>query len=356
MKPAKHLSDKTPVLGVFAAECFEIARSQGVDVAAMFNERGLSISVTKLSDQFIELERLESLMRDLWRRMPHEALGFEAGLRIPPTAFGSVGVAFMSSANLAEGLQVIQRYWRLVGRGVTLLAHVDGMRCVITFKPERAVPPYLAQWMVEAGVASFWRAVQAMLPGTQAGVRVHLRRGAPAALPGISPPELAVVHGAPLDQVVMDVALLERPFALHSPSGLHAALRQCDVRLAAHGHDEPLPNRVRALLSHSAVGFPSLPRAADMLSMSPRTFRRHLAEHGECYSDLLREARMLTAVRLLTNPALTIADIARQLGYQDDSNFGRAFRQWAKRSPTDVRRLLSAPSDTAEPRSWGEMS
>lgn len=353
---AKHMSDKVPVLGVFAAECLEIARTQGVDVAVLLRGVGLSNNVTQLSDRFIELERLELLMRALWQRLPNEALGFEAGLRIPPTAFGAVGLAFISAANLAEGLQIVQRYWRLVGRGVTLLLHVDGSQCVITLKPERSVAPFLAQWMVEAGVASFWRALQSMLPADQGSVRIHLKRKPPLIGSGGAASEVAVIHGGPLDQLVLDAALLDRPFVLHSPHGLHAALRQCEAHLAARGHDEPLPDRVRALLSRPGVGFPSLDQAADVLGLSPRTFRRRLAERGVRYSDLLQEARMLAAIRLLANPALSIASIAGQLGYQDDSNFGRAFRRWAKRSPTSARELLSAPLGTWEPRSSGEMT
>jgi AraC-like DNA-binding protein len=356
MKHAQDSAGLVPVLGVFAAECFEVARERGVNATALLSELGLPGDTLELATQFIDLGRLQLLMRQLWQHHPDHALGFVAGLRIPPTAFGSVGAAFMSAANLREGLELIRRYWGLVGRGVVFDHQVAGDRYVMTFRAERPVEPFLARWMVEAGVAASWRALQAALPSACGQVRVHLRCPSRPAHSSPDAPGLTVVHGSPLDQIVLDAGLLEQPFALHSRSGLMAAKRQCDAHLSLRGQNEPLSSRVRTLLGTRGAGFPSLVQAADLLSVSPRTLRRRLAAERACYSELLKEARMLEAVRLLRDPSLSIADIAQRLGYRDDSNFGRAFRRWARHSPTTARRTLSDSQDIASWHSWDAMT
>jgi AraC-like DNA-binding protein len=55
------------------------------------------------------------------------------------------------------------------------------------------------------------------------------------------------------------------------------------------------------------------------------------------FEDIQATALRERAVILLRNPALTVGDIARRLGYLSDTNFSRTFRLWFGHTPTDIR-------------------
>jgi AraC-like DNA-binding protein len=71
-----------------------------------------------------------------------------------------------------------------------------------------------------------------------------------------------------------------------------------------------------------------MPQIAAMLNVSARTYRRRLAEEGTSFQALLDEVRAEHATRHLREGRLPIASIAYQLGFNDPSNFRRAYRRW----------------------------
>lgn len=65
---------------------------------------------------------------------------------------------------------------------------------------------------------------------------------------------------------------------------------------------------------------------ADALCVSPRTLHRRLAAEGVGFSELQAEALRRDALRLLVDRRLSIADVAKRLGYEEPGNFTRAFK------------------------------
>jgi AraC-like DNA-binding protein len=76
-------------------------------------------------------------------------------------------------------------------------------------------------------------------------------------------------------------------------------------------------------------GSPSLREVASQLAISSRTLQRRLAEHGTTWRAELDAARCSVASAAGTHP-VTIASLARQLGYSDPRSARRALRRWAK--------------------------
>ena len=85
-------------------------------------------------------------------------------------------------------------------------------------------------------------------------------------------------------------------------------------------------------------GVPDLDTIAERLSMSSRTVKRRLAEHGTSFRQLVETARKAEAVRLLSATALSVAQVAENLGYADASSFSRAFQKWTSTTPGAFRR------------------
>ena len=71
--------------------------------------------------------------------------------------------------------------------------------------------------------------------------------------------------------------------------------------------------------------------------MTARTLQRKLASDGNSYQSLLDQIRLERASDMLTNSALTIQDIAFNLGFSDGRSFHRSFKNWTGKTPGDFR-------------------
>lgn len=81
-----------------------------------------------------------------------------------------------------------------------------------------------------------------------------------------------------------------------------------------------------------------LETVARTLDTSPRSLQRKLAEQGVSFSELVGALKQRRAMQLLKGSDLAVADVAHKLGYQDTSNFCRAFTRWTGLSPHQWRR------------------
>jgi AraC-like DNA-binding protein len=72
--------------------------------------------------------------------------------------------------------------------------------------------------------------------------------------------------------------------------------------------------------------------AAD-LALSPRTLQRKLADAGATFQQVLDAARYALAMDYLRQDGLSLVDIAFLLGFQEQSAFTHAFREWSGVNP-----------------------
>ena len=92
--------------------------------------------------------------------------------------------------------------------------------------------------------------------------------------------------------------------------------------------------QIESLLSD---GLFQIDTIAESLTLSRRTLQRSLAEQGLSYAQLLTDVRMRQAARWLESTEIPIAEIAYALGYNEASNFTRAFRRQIGVSPQAFR-------------------
>ena len=83
---------------------------------------------------------------------------------------------------------------------------------------------------------------------------------------------------------------------------------------------------------------PTIANVAARLSLNVRTLQRCLGDEGLVFRDLLAECRHDHAIEALGAGHLSIAAIARQLGYSDSAHFARAFRAWTGHTPSDYQK------------------
>lgn len=94
---------------------------------------------------------------------------------------------------------------------------------------------------------------------------------------------------------------------------------------------------------HSIIGddfreeLPTFEKLTCSLNMSARTLRRRLDKEGTSYQRIKDGARRDAAIAFLSNPALTVSDVAELVGFSDPSAFHRSFKRWTGVSPGEYR-------------------
>ena len=96
--------------------------------------------------------------------------------------------------------------------------------------------------------------------------------------------------------------------------------------------------QLRTLLPGTDLGIKTV---AASLGLSPRSLQRHLLSEGASYRQLVAETRFDAACDWLTNPDMSVQNIAFDLGYTDPANFNRAFRSRAGMPPQKFRESLA---------------
>lgn len=107
--------------------------------------------------------------------------------------------------------------------------------------------------------------------------------------------------------------------------------------------DVPTTQRISACLSNyicSTATDCSAERTARAFGMSDRTYRRRLKELGTKHSELVSNARLSLALRMLQDHSLSVTQIAFELGYSHHGDFTRFFSRRVGMSPTEYSRLV----------------
>jgi AraC-like DNA-binding protein len=315
-----------------------LAEQHGHDRRRLLEGTGLTVEQVADSSHLIGEHLLKGVLRRTMDVLGGDpAIGLELGLLLSIRAYGFWGYAALASRTLGEAtLGVLLPYHRAF-TPVTLALRIEEAVVVIEAQ-ERTHWGELWPVFCDAGVVSFPRVLETLVGGRIQGLEVRLpypERSHHTRL-------RAMVHarmqfGCSAIQFRFLASELERPIQLADPTLARLARAQCEQELRHVREETSLLARVRSRVVASIETGAPLDRIAGELHMTPRTLRRRLEALGTSYRAVYEAARAGLAREYLLTSNRSVESIARSLGYDDDSNFRRAFRRWTGLSPADYR-------------------
>ncbi len=322
---------------VFAQTYLEVVADHGGAPLAVLQRAGLSARELT-SAQVLDMTRYERLVHAVRDALPGVAIGLEQGWRLPPTSFGSLGLAVLSCDTMRDAIALFQRFWGLYGMGLTVHIRESDDRCALEFDTLPLVADVDRVTVLEATLASFFRGFHVFLPAALPDAEVWFDFAAPAHAPQVLARLSRVRWAMPVTQFSFPAALLDGRMPLANALNLRAAITQCEREVALYATNGlGLAHQVQRLLAWRDNAYPSLVAVAAQLHLSPRSLRRHLQAEGVSFLTLQHRVRMRDAKALLRQPGVDVQQVAARLGYADPANFTRAFKQWTGLTPSAFR-------------------
>ncbi|VVN49842.1 putative HTH-type transcriptional regulator [Pseudomonas fluorescens] len=301
--------------------------------------RGLGFGYAQLLDLDVRLSyrQTRTLITRALRAMGDPALGLSTGIRQTPVSWGFAGLAMLTCKTLGEAMRYGLEHQGDTGALMEHQASQQKDELVIEVKPkvfDLAIEPFLVEEAFSSAVAIVRRlAGQGLNP-----LRIELAYSRPAYADSYSRVfRCPIKFKAGKNRLISEAHWLTTRLPDYDDitcAPLRAKLDQLlDRGVSYDALIESLRSHIRAHLDDPQA----LQTFARQLNMSERTLRRRLTQSGVSYSQLLDQIRHERACDLLSNTAMTLAQIAHTLGYSDARVLRRAFKRWTGTLPSEQR-------------------
>jgi AraC-like DNA-binding protein len=306
--------------------------SRGFEIRDLLAAAALARETVEDPDARLPAGTVMALWNALRERSGDPALQLTAPTILPFGAYRVIDYMVDASATVGEGIGRFARFFRLIADAMRLSIETEGdeRRLHLARADGSAVPALYADYVFAALVGRIRMKVRPELRV----LRVEMRRDAPAEpAPYARCFQAPVRFGAAADRLCFDSVEWDTPLR-NADAALARLLEEHARMLAAR-----LPDNVgafqAAVRTAVAAALPDTQAAtvARALHVSTRTLQRRLSVDGTTFRAVSDAARGDLADAYLTDPRVSIVEVAFLLGFSDQSSFNRAFRRWTGVSP-----------------------
>jgi AraC-like DNA-binding protein len=292
------------------------------------------IDAARLSEPtyLVSTEQCHAVVANMIRLTGDTGLGLKSGASTGIADMGIVGYAMASSSTLGEAIGIWVKYGNSpVGGPFTLeLAPPDARGYWGAYATSIGIDGAVYRFYVEETFAM----------GMTFGQLLTGRRLKPkeASFSYPAPPHwrqykqlfrCPIEFNAPRSGALVTSPTLDAPVRGSDSEMRELCIRHCSLLVHQIEHRGPVSSRLRMFLTTKGR-VTDLDGAADALSMSARSLRRHLQEEGTTFQQVLDEFRKDLADEYLRSGAMTAKEIAFLLGFANADSFRRAYKTWAR--------------------------
>jgi AraC-like DNA-binding protein len=325
------------VTAAYLRPLLETAAAHGLAPAALATEAGLDpAALDPLPDALAAsgyialLDAGSKLARD-----PH--FGLHVGERVRPGTFSVYGLVLLACRDIGQALDQTQRYEQLAHDLGRSRLEPEGVLARYTWASHYPdASRHLAE-SVFAGIRTFgcWLAGRPLAPHALAFAHARPLDADPAEYArvlGIVPAFDAPAHTADFDAALLALPLPAADTGMYPLLQQHAErlLRERALAQSAGGIVAQVHAAIVDILAREPVRLAGIAAALDL---APRTLQRKLADAGATFQQVLDAARHALAMDYLRQDGLSLVDIAFLLGFQEQSAFTHAFREWSGMNP-----------------------
>lgn len=317
--------------------------SEGVDARAALGAAGLVPPDNPDADARCPVAAMTRVWQAAAESSGDPAIGLRVAAHVQPASMHALGLTLLVSGTLDEMIRRMERYSRIVTEALVIRIRRQSDRVTVSYDAALHDVP-LAHEAFDAFLGLSVK-LGRMLGGPNVHpLKVELMRPQPRDVgPYLEWFRAPVAFGADGNRLHYNPTVLDRPLPTAHP-GLARANEQLLVDYLSHLDRRRVSQRVRSeIIDRLGSGCPRLVDIARGLNMSARGLQRRLHAEGTSYKSILDATRRELAVQYLRQPSLSLSDITYMLGFDDQSNFTRAFRRWIGTTPQRYRAQAPGP-------------
>ncbi|HEY8091395.1 MAG TPA: AraC family transcriptional regulator [Polyangiaceae bacterium] len=325
------------VAAAFLRALLDRAAGAGVDPSSILDAIGVSRETLADVNGWIPVKA----MADAWALVSERAadpdFGLHAAESLPIGVYGVLEFATMSSPNIGATLELVARYYRLMGAMSELRLETGRDAARVTLRPAVAFEVARLRHYHEYTLA--FLVTRGRMAGGEAVVPAEVR------FMHAAPPSTAeharifrspVLFGQTENVLLVSRAVLDIPLRTADEASF-ANLQRAGETMMEAPTEEMLPHVREVTRAALDAGDARLEIVARRLGVGARTLQRRLGEHGTTYARLLDEVRRETAERWVEQGTRSFGEIAFGLGFSEPSAFHRAFKRWTGRTPREYK-------------------
>ncbi len=332
------LSQHSQILGSYAQILFELLRKGGISNEIIAEASGVEVSRFFPIPDYVSGSDYCRIMEAGARLTNNPLFGLQVGFSLFAASHGTYGMILMTAQTIGEALKQVVRYEGLLHNLGKTEIHLDGEEFEISWtSPWPEVNSSLH--VGESIVASFLAVGEALARQSFPVKEIGFRRPTPDhAELYQSQFRCAVKFGQNrlYGRASAEILSWPLPYAVsnmkpvlisHAEELLSERQKSSEVTV--------LENAVKeAIMKQLSVGNSGVAEVAAALNISVRTLQRRLQVIDIPFRLLLDNTRRELAQRYLRTTTLTLTEIAFLVGYQEQSSFNHAFREWTNTTPS----------------------
>jgi len=307
----------------------------GIDSARIFRAAGITPSLHNDPLQRMTVDEVKRLYRACVEATNNPYFGLTVARFIHASNLHALGYALAASDTLLDFCRRLDRYFRVVSEAATSAMVETDDEVLLRFQ-------HVADLSGETEDAFLGFLVISMRQLSDAGfnpVRVEFRH--PTPMTGSGPYDILFRSPVLFDQP-NTLLVLAKADLLGKLTGSCPELAQANdiiatKYLARLDKDDVISRVKQKVMELLPNGECTREIVAKALNMSPTTLQFKLNKRDTTFQDLMDGVREELARSYVRQSALTVTEIAYLLGFNDTSNFARAFKRWTGKSPTEFR-------------------
>jgi len=317
-----------------------------VDAEPVFSQADIDINDTE--QKRIPMEKMADLWQLSVKATGNNELGLVAASLFQPTYLKGIGMAWLASANLEEGLRRFISSSQLINTimQIDLLERntENGEELLIQYQkpltPEATFKVH--HCAIELGIGFFLKmfrlAAGKNIPATGVYFTFDIDENNQAYQDYFQCP---VYGNQAVNGISFSKTLLTELLPTHDEELVELNEMVINKHLASMDNSETSSKVIKIINELLPAGCPTEEVIAYKLHMSKRTLQRKLSQEKQSFLSLLTSVRLMLAKQKLAIKNISITEITYQLGYSSPSTFARAFKKHTQLSPVEYRSQIA---------------
>jgi AraC-like DNA-binding protein len=316
----------------------KIGQEKGIPKDALLENTAIDPAAFSDPKALLTYQQVIILTNNILKLCNEPTLGLELGNAININQFGMLGYAILSCANVRQALNLGLKYHILVDPAFNF--EVVEQEIVTSIRLTSHIPvDNIHHLLCDIFLANFISLGRFLTGLDIIPKAININRPKPK----FHQPYQDFFPGCPINwdqprtEILIFTQFMDAPTILADESTAKMAESQCADILMRMGPKEGIVIKVRRILLRNPGQFPPIETVASHLATSTRTLSRSLQEISTSYQKILDEVRKEMAIEYLSTSNLPIEEIAALIGYNDPSNFRKAFKRWTGNPPSYYR-------------------